>query len=103
MLQVLIRMHPEGTAGLCPLCEQTTESPAGLGLVAAGCLTMICSECGRRHAPGLAALLRLARTAERVGRMTRHTLVPPLPALLDLARAAEDYAHALAPRRKQAA
>ncbi len=33
----------------------------------------------------------LAYIAERVGRIGQHTLVPPMTALLDLARAAEEY------------
>jgi hypothetical protein len=37
------------------------------------------------------ALIDLAFTAQRVGRIGHHTLVPPMTALLDLARAAEDY------------
>jgi hypothetical protein len=41
--------------------------------------------------------------AERVGRIGRHTLVPPLGALLDLAHAAEDYSHSSPKRRSQAA
>jgi hypothetical protein len=36
--------------------------------------------------------LGLGQVAERVGRMKRHTLVPPLAALLQLAGAAENYA-----------
>jgi hypothetical protein len=47
--------------------------------------------------------LDLAQVAERVGRIGRHTLVPPLGALLDLARAAEDYTHSTPERRKKAA
>jgi hypothetical protein len=52
----------------------------------------VCRECGRHVAPELTALLGLGQVAERVGRMKRHTLVPPLEALLELAGAAENYA-----------
>jgi hypothetical protein len=52
----------------------------------------VCRECGRHVAPELTALLSLGQVAERVGRMKRHTLVPPLEALLELAGAAENYA-----------
>ena len=38
------------------------------------------------------ALLDLACVAERVGRIGRHTLVPSMAVLLELARAAETYA-----------
>jgi hypothetical protein len=49
----------------------------------------------------LAALMSLADAAERVGRIGRHMVVPPMTALLDLARAAEHYVHlAPAPRRR---
>ena len=43
--------------------------------------------------PSLAALIHLADAAERVGRIGRHTVFPPMTALLELARAAENYAH----------
>jgi len=52
---------------------------------------VVCRSCGKKHAPSLAALLDLERVAQRVGRIRRHTLVPPFEALLDLARAAEVY------------
>jgi hypothetical protein len=54
-------------------------------------LDPVCSECAGKHAPSLAALVDLARTAERVTRMGRHSVFPPLSALLDLASAAEKY------------
>ena len=41
---------------------------------------VVCRDCGKAHAPALTALLDLARVAERVGRIGRHTLVPPLGA-----------------------
>jgi hypothetical protein len=103
MVQLLILHYPHVSAGSCAVCARPMEAAAGPGFVAADSLDVVCDECGRRCAPTLAALLRLAQTATRVGRMTRHTLVPPLPALLDLARAAEDYAHAVTEKRRQAA
>jgi hypothetical protein len=60
----------------------------------AGTTDPVCQDCGRKHAPSLAALVGLANAAERVGRMGRHTVFPPLTALLDLASAAEKYATA---------
>jgi hypothetical protein len=71
-------------------------------LFVAGRLAPACRECGKKHAPVLAALLDLAGTAKRVGRIGRHTLFPPLTALLDLARAAEDYLHT-SPQRSRPA
>jgi len=51
----------------------------------------VCQSCGRKHAPALTALLSLADVADRVGKIGRHAMVPPMSALLDLARAAENY------------
>jgi hypothetical protein len=65
--------------------------PGGTQLVLADTQEPVCQECGRHHAPALAALLDLAIEAERVGRIGRHTVFPPYTALLDLARAADDY------------
>jgi len=42
----------------------------------------------------LAALAHLAEAAMRIGRIHRHSVFPPLTALLDLANAAEKYAQA---------
>jgi hypothetical protein len=54
----------------------------------------VCERCGHRAAPALAALVDLADTAERVGRIQRHTVSPPMSALLELARAAEQFTFA---------
>jgi hypothetical protein len=53
----------------------------------------VCHSCGKNHAPTLAALLVLAQVARRVGNIGRHTVVPPMEALLDLARAAEEFTY----------
>jgi hypothetical protein len=63
---------------------------------------VVCRDCGKKHAPSLVALLDLAHAAERVGRISRHTVCPPMTALLDLAHAAEGYT-AAAPRRRKSA
>ena len=39
----------------------------------------------------MAALVNLAEAATRIGRINRHSVFPPLTALLDLANAAEKY------------
>jgi hypothetical protein len=74
----------------------------GLQLGLADTLAVVCAECGRRHAPALAALVGLADAAERVSRMGRHNVFPPLSGLLDLASAAEKYAGSAPPRRREA-
>jgi hypothetical protein len=53
---------------------------------------VVCSECARNLAPELGALLELAITAERVTRVGRFSVFPPLTALFDLACAAEAFA-----------
>ena len=53
----------------------------------------VCRDCGKKHAPHVVALVDLAHVADRVGKVCRHALVPPMEALLALARAAEDFNH----------
>jgi hypothetical protein len=91
MTDLIIHCHGSSTSDCCALCGDQTDSGDGPQLLQADSLDVVCRKCGKEHAPGLVALLDLACTATRVGRISRHTLVPPLSALLDLARAAEDY------------
>src|SRR5205823_192247 len=81
------------------LCGRVTALAAGPRLVRADSWGCVCRECGKQHAPPLAALLELTQTAERVGNISRHTLVPPLEALLDLAHAADGFTQALSTRK----
>ena len=104
MTPLTMKLGPCTVSEACSLCGKRVSGGAGPHL----CLEdspeePVCRDCGRLHAPSLAALLDLARVAERVGRIGRHTLVPPLHALLDLARAAENYTEAVPARKRQAA
>jgi hypothetical protein len=76
----------------CGLCGRLLSAPAGIQLLLAGSATPVCLDCGRKHTPSLAALVHLAEVAVRIGRIHRHSVFPPLTALLDLANAAEKYA-----------
>jgi hypothetical protein len=96
MGQLILRCKPTATNDPCGICGQPTTAPAGTQLVLAGGQEPVCIDCGRKHAPSLAALVNLADAAERVGRMGRHSVFPPLTALLDLATAAEKYTVAAA-------
>ena len=78
------------------LCEEMVDRLADS-------LEAVCQECGKKHAPSLAALVHLAHVAERVGRKGRQTLVPSFGALLDLAHAAENYSSAQPQTGKRAA
>ena len=74
--------------------------PAGTQLVVADSQRPVCQPCGKRHAPPLAALAELADEAERVGKIGRHTVVPPYTALLELAQAADNFSSKGADRAK---
>jgi hypothetical protein len=87
---------PTALSGPCGLCGQPTEVPPGTQLVMPDGQP-VCPDCGKRHAPPLAALAQLASEAERVGKIGRHTVFPPYTALLDLARAADQFAAAAPP------
>lgn len=97
MMNLTIALNDGCSGESCAVCDKGLAPAAGPRLVHADTQEPICRDCGRRHAAPLAALLELAQVARRVGRIGRHTLVPPLHALLDLARAAERYTDA-APR-----
>lgn len=75
----------------CACCGGRTVPAEGPHLARADTLAVVCHECGKKHDPALAALLELASVAQRVGTIGRHHVSPPMTALLDLARAAENY------------
>src|SRR5262245_42883570 len=102
MGQLTIRVDPAHTTSTCcGLCGNAVPA-SGPHLSAADGGPTVCRDWGTRHAPSLGPLLDLARVAERVGRIGRHTLVPPMAAILDLVKAAEDYLH-LTPSQRRAA
>ncbi len=93
MPQLVLQFQKEATDGECALCSQPLCGTVGTHLSLAENSAPVCQSCGRRHAPALAALANLAGVAERVGRIANHQVVPPMSALLDLARAAENYSY----------
>jgi hypothetical protein len=97
MTQLMLQWKPTTTTDPCGLCGQPFQAGVGTQLVLAGNLQPVCADCGRHHAPSLVALVQLANEAERVGRIGRHTVFPPYTALLDLARAADNYSAAVLP------
>ena len=101
MIQLVLQCKPTAGEGLCGVCARPTTAPPGNQLFLAGTSTLVCQDCGRKHAPELAALVSLAEEAERVGRIGRHTVFPPYTALLDLARAADNYSSAVPPRARE--
>src|SRR6185437_16636970 len=91
MTQLLLQCKAEATNEPCGLCGQPAATYAGTQLVLASTIVPVCQNCGRLHAPSLIALINLADAATRIGRIGRHSVFPPLTALLDLASAAEMY------------
>jgi hypothetical protein len=91
MPDLVIRFPKPGNDGSCALCGRPALHDSGPELFEVQEERPICSDCGRFHAPTLCALLDLARTAEQVGRISRHGPRVPLEKLLQLARAAEHY------------
>jgi hypothetical protein len=102
MAHLILRFSPTCACGPCGLCARAVVATPGPQLGLAENLAPVCAECGRRHAPALAALVGLADAAERVSRVGRHGVFPPLTALLDLASAAEKYAANAPPRQREA-
>jgi hypothetical protein len=91
MTQLLVQFNAAAVREACGMCGETTAASAGPQLVCADSRRPVCPGCGKKHAPPLAALVMLAGEAQRVGRIGRHTVFPPYTALLDLARAADNY------------
>lgn len=115
MERMIVKFADDAGAAVCACCGESTRWTKGPRLVLAergsamGGSAMggngvcgggaVCRGCGKRHAAELMALLDLAHVADRVGRQYRRLLTPPMEALLDLARAAENYS-TCAPKRR---
>lgn len=95
MTHLALQHHPDACEGPCALCGTPTFLPPGARFVLVETSEPVCTGCARQAAPALAALVGLASAAERVGRINRHIMTPPMSALLELARAAESYAGTL--------
>ena len=98
---IVIQYLNEPRESCCPACGEFTLSKKGPRLFAGHAEEPLCRDCGKRQAPHLVALLDLAGVADKVGRLCRHLLTPPMESLLDLARAAENYTHS-SPTRSMA-
>ena len=83
MSTVVLQCTSAMTSDPCGLCGRPTRCAAGTQLTLAEGAGPVCADCGRRQAPSLVALVHLARAAERVGRMGRHSVFPSMTALLD--------------------
>ncbi len=102
MLQLALQSCNSTDCNVCIFCNKHLTTSAGYQLRTVDTPGAVCQDCAGKHAPRLAALVDLARTAERVSRMARTSVFPPLGALLDLASAAEKFTGTLQPRQRQA-
>jgi hypothetical protein len=103
VIQLGLRVRHRELPSTCALCGRRLPASGALELVVLEDRATVCQPCGKKHEPALAAVVELARVAERVGHVGRHTFVPSLASLLDLAHAAEEYTHARLPAKRQAA
>lgn len=90
MTKVLLQCSASARQGTCGVCQDETTEPPGCQLTLDSG-AMICIPCARRHSPILLALVGLSQSAERAGRIAAHGIFPPMTALLELAKAAEEY------------
>jgi hypothetical protein len=97
MDNISIRFCDEAHSDRCPLCDAQVVHRPGPRLFLRDSEHAVCRECGKGTSPRLLELLDLASVAEKVGQRCRPLLTPPMEALLELARAAENYSH-LSPR-----
>lgn len=91
MTELHVEHSADGFEGECCRCGQQLHFDPGPRLVRADDHRPVCVRCGEQSSPALAALINLAGSAERVGRIGRHTVIPPYASLIELARAAENY------------
>jgi hypothetical protein len=91
MSRLMLQYCSECIEGACALCNGPAVLEPGLQLYHPELTGPVCTQCARQAAPELTALQNLARTAEHVGRINKHTITPPLTVLLELARAAEQF------------
>ncbi|HMC65380.1 MAG TPA: hypothetical protein VKI65_10620 [Gemmataceae bacterium] len=103
MIALVIQHESASLSHTCGVCGDIVGDRDGPQLALADSPEPVCRDCGRDHAPSLVALLDLAQEGRRIGRIGRHSVFPPLTALLDLSRAAENYSHSLPRRCRQAA
>jgi hypothetical protein len=103
MVRLSIKLVSAESKDTCGLCGKETAMDSGPRLYLVDQEAGVCQGCGQQHAPSLVALLTLAKVAKRVGTIGRHTVVPPMEALLDLARAAENFSFTMAGNPRQAA
>ncbi len=103
MAKVLLQCSSTSSQEPCGLCQNDTTAPAGCQLRLAESTLLVCDACARVHAPELLALVRLGDTAGRVGRIASFGIFPPMAALLDLAKAAEEYTAKTSPPVKNVA
>ncbi|GIW82743.1 MAG: hypothetical protein KatS3mg105_4550 [Gemmatales bacterium] len=101
MSELAIGLAEGAEEGPCSLCGQQVSFPAGLRVMTSN-KGSVCRNCAKQHVPTLVALMDLASTAERIGKIVQHNHWLPLKSHLEMAQAAERYASALTPTCREA-
>ncbi len=91
MPRLFLSSKPVKRDECCGLCEQRLLPTNVHQIVLGDTYEGVCSDCVKRWDPSLAALVELSVAAERIGKIGRHSVFPPMSALPDLSRAAENY------------
>jgi hypothetical protein len=68
--RLAIKLNNAITNDPCAICGARTD-PTGIDLFLADTWELVCIECGRKHAPELAALLDLASAADSFAAMAK--------------------------------
>ncbi|MGE3807036.1 MAG: hypothetical protein AB7K24_20420 [Gemmataceae bacterium] len=101
MPQLVIKQADDPGPCPCAMCSEEVMVEVGPQLATPE-HAPVCARCGKQQAPALQALVDLARTAERIGKIAQHTTWLPLKAHLEMAHAAEKFASSLPSQRREA-
>jgi hypothetical protein len=90
MITLVMSQGQEVGERSCGICSNQVEPEERARLSLVKDNSPVCRKCAQQHAPFLVALLELARVADRIGRIQRHSTVGvPIRSLLQLALASE--------------
>ncbi len=92
MTQLAIKENNVVTNDACAVCGDRTDPTGGVDLFASDGAALVCEwKCGKEHAPSLVALLELARAAEHYASALAHKDFEILNTQNEVLRAARNY------------